>query len=41
MLVNTFDGIDSTQLGESNSLTKIGRIFFGSVGKILPDNRKK
>ena len=41
MLVNTFGGIDSTQLGESDSFTKISRTFFGSVGKILPDIRKK
>ena len=41
ILVNTFDGIDRTQLGESNSFTKIGRTFFGNVDEILPDFRNK
>jgi hypothetical protein len=41
MLVNTFDGIDSTELGKSNSFTKIGRTFFGNVSKSLLDIKKK
>jgi len=41
MLVYTFDEIHSTELGESNSFTKIGRMFFENVSKILLDIRKK
>jgi len=39
--INTFVGMDRTQLGESNSFTKIGRTFSGNFDEILLDFRNK